>query len=265
MKKLLAFIAAVMLCIPCVALASCGETPIDEISIVAPASTEISAGETFTLEYKTVPEEAAEKIKVNWKISDMTKLSYKNGEFTALTCGTVKVTASVKGSEATDEIKLKVKAPKGFSEYSDTGYQLVYPSSWTPSTLGKVQMWSTASGYPNMNIVTETLNAAYFSSPASAYQTKIETTYSLMGYTVNFTKPVTVKKSKYLGVERVQVDFLYTLTAAGSTTSIHQTQMIFNNAKVNLSCVLTITYRAEDFNAAAEKLQETLFSQFMPA
>ena len=263
MKKFFAFIAAAMLCISCLIFASCG-TPVEEISIVAPDSTEIRAGETFTLEYTTVPEEAAEKAKVKWQISDSTKLSYKNGEFTALTCGKVKVTATVKGSDATDEIELKVKAPKGFTAYSDTGYKVVYPSSWTPSTLGKIQMWSAANGTPNMNITTETLNAAYFSSPASAFQTKIETTYLLMGYTVNFTKPVTVKKSKYLGVERVQVDYFYSLTAGGSSESFHQTQMIFNNAKFNLSCLLTFTYHAENFNEAAEKLQGTVFNQFMP-
>ena len=265
MKKFLAFIAAVMLCIPCAALVSCGETPIDEISIVAPASTEIRAGDTFPLEYTTLPEDAAEKIKVNWKISDSTKLSYKNGEFTALTFGTVKVTASVKGSEATDEITLQVKAPRGYSEYLGTGYQLVYPSSWTPSTTGAVKMWIAADGKTSVNVATETLNAAYFTSPASAYQTAIESSYTLAGYTVNFTKPATIKKSKYLGVERVQVDYLYTLKTSGTTTTLHQTQLIFNNAKANLSCVLTVTYNAEDFNAAAETLQETVFSQFMPA
>ena len=263
MKKFFAFVATAMLCISCLVFASCG-TPVEEISIVAPASTEIRAGETFALEYTTVPEEAAEKAKVQWQISDSTKLSYSKGEFTALTCGKVKVTAKVKGSDATDEIELKVIAPKGFTTYSDTGYKVVYPSSWTASTLGKIQMWSSANGTPNMNIATETLNTSYFTSPASAFQTKIETTYSLMGYTVNFTKPVTVKKSKYLGVERVRVDYIYTLTAQGSTSSLHQTQMIFNNAKVNLSCVLTFTYYTENYNEAAEKLQETVFNQFMP-
>ena len=266
MKKIFAFIAAAMLCITCVAFTACGETvTIEEISIVAPASTEIKAGETFVLDYVTVPEETSESIKVDWEISDARRLSYENGEFTALTCGTVKVTASVKGSEATDEIELKVIAPEGYSEYSNTGYKLVYPSSWTSSAVGKVYTWTASNGTTSMNITTEDLNASYFTAPASSYQAVIESTYGLMGYTVNFVQPVTVKKSKYLGVERVQVNYIYTLTVAGSTATIHQTQMIINNSDTNLSCVLTVTFREENFNADAQQLQEMIFSQFMPA
>lgn len=265
MKKWFTVALMVLLCcITCTAFAACGKVEIDEISITAPASIEIAAGETFKLEYKTVPEEATEKVKVNWKISDSKRLSYKNGEFTALTCGTVTVTAAVKGSDVTDEIKLTVTAPAGFSEYSGTGYQLVYPSSWTANKMGNIQTWTASNGTTNMNISTEALNAAYFTSSASAFQSVIQSTYTLAGYTVNFTKPVKVKKSKYLGVSRVQVDYDYTLTVLGTTSTLHQTQMIFNNADANLSCVLTLTYRLENYNEAAQELQKTILNQFLP-
>ena len=266
MKKFFALAFTLLLCFTtCMAVAACEKIEIEEISIVAPASTSIKAGETFMLEYTTVPEEAAEKIKVKWEISDETKLSYEDGEFTALTCGTVKVTASVKGNDATDEIELKVTAPEGFKEYSSTGYQLVYPSTWKSSTQGKLQTWTAANNTTNMNISTEELKASYFTAPASSYQAVIESTYGLMGFTVNFTQPVKVTKGKYLGVERVQVDYKYTLTAGSITTSIHQTQLIINNADANLSCVLTVTFQEKDFNEAAALLQDTIFSQFMPA
>ena len=266
MKKFFAFVIAMMLCITCMALVACGErVSIEQINIVTPASTLIKAGESFTLEYTTVPEEAAEKVKVEWEISDESKLFYKDGEFTALTCGKVKVTAHVEGNKATDEIELRVTAPEGFTEYSITGYRLVYPSEWTLSKLGNIQTWTADNGTTNMNIATEELNTSYFSAPASSYQAVIESTYRLMGYIVNFVQPVQVKNSNYLGVERVQVNYQYNLTASGTTISIHQTQMIINNSNANLTCVLTITYRVENFNEAAEQLQETVFSQFMPA
>ena len=266
MKKFFAFVAAALLCVMCVAFVACDEiVPIEEISIVAPASTSFKAGETFTLKCKTVPVEAAYKVTVKWEISDERKLSYKDGEFTALTCGTVKVTAHVKGNEATDEIELQVTAPDGFTEYSNTGYQLVYPSYWVASKQGKLQTWATPNGASNMNIVTEELNTHYFSAPASSFQALIESTYGLMGYTVNFTQPVKVTKSKYLGVERVRVEYLYSLKTAWTTTSMRQTQMIINNTDANLSCVLTFTFLEENFNETAMQLQETVFSQFMPA
>ena len=266
MKKFFALAFTLLLCFAtCMAVTACGDVSIEEISIVAPVSTQIKAGDTFTLEYTTVPEDAAEKVTVKWEISDETKLSYKDGEFTALTCGNVKVTASVKGNEATDEIDLKVTAPDGFTEYSETGYQLVYPSQWTPSKQGKIQTWTASNNTTNMNITTEDLNKSYFTAPASSFQTVIEATYGLLNFTVNFKQPVTVKKDKYLGIERVRVDYIYTLTAGTTTTSIHQTQMIINNADVNLSCVLTVTFQEKDFNEEAEQLQDTIFSQFMPA
>lgn len=264
MKKIIALASALVLCIACVSLAACGEekVSVDEISIVAPAATEYKAGETFTLDYITVPESAAEKVKVNWEISDSRRLSYNDGKFTALTCGTVKVTASVKGCEATDEIELKVTAPEGFKEYSGTGYSLVFPSNWNKTTVMGITTWTAGNGTTNMNITTEELNQNYFSASASAFQTVIETAYALMG--VNFTKPVTIEKSTYLGVERIQVNYEYSLTMAGITTSLRQTQMIFNNSDANLSCVLTVTFQAKDFDEEAQKLQEKIFSQFMP-
>ena len=263
MKKFLAF-AAVLCCISCVAFAACGEvTSVEEISIVKPVSTEIRAGDTFSLDYVTVPEEAAESVKVNWEISDSRRLSYKNGEFTALTCGTVTVTARVKGNVAYDEIVLNVTAPTGFKESSGTGYTLVYPSSWIQSQLGAVRTWTASNGTTNMNITTEQLNATYMTAPASSFQAAYETTYSLMGYTVNFTEPVKVERSKYLGVRRVRVTSVYSLTALGMTSNIHQTQMIINNEDVNLSCVLTVTFREENFDESAMELQEKIFSLFM--
>ena len=268
MKKFLA-LAALLCCISCVAFTACGKEeeiiPIEEISIVAPSSTEIRAGEKFSLGFTTVPEEAAEKVHVNWKISDSKRLSYENGEFTALTCGTVKVSAHVKGNEATDEIEIKVIAPRGYTQYSKTGYSLVYPSSWTYSALGNIDTWTASNGTTNMNVTTEALNKAYMTATASAFQASYETMYSLMGYTVNFTQPVKVEKGNYLGVDRVQVTSVYTLTVAGSTMNVHQTQLIFNNSNANLSCVLTVTYHVEDYDAAATQLEKTVFSQFMPA
>ena len=269
MKKFFA-IAALLCCLSCVALTACGEEeniiPIEEISIVQPASTEIRAGEKFTLGFTTVPAEAAEEVHVNWEISNSQRLSYENGEFTALTCGTVKVTASVKGNEATDEIELKVIPPQGYTQYSKTGYSLIYPSNWTYNALGNIDTWNANDGTTtNMNMTTEPLNKTYMTASGSIFQASYETMYSLMGYTVNFTQPVKAEKSNYLGVDRVQVTAVYTLTVGGTSMNIHQTQMIFNNSDVNLSCVLTVTYRAEDYNDAATQLEKTVFSQFMPA
>ena len=268
MKKFFAFFVTLLVCCTaCIALGACGEViHVDEIHIVAPASTEIRAGETFTLEYTTLPEEAAEKIKVNWKISDSRRLSYADGEFNALTCGTVKVTASVKGSEATDEIELKIIEPEFFSRYVGRGYVVVHPTNWIKSTQGTIDVWTASNGTTNMNVTTEQpLNNAYFSSPASSFQAAMKTTYELLGYTVDFVQPVTVTKKKYLGVERVRVDYVYSLTIENTTTTLYQTQLIVNNADKNLSCVLTVTFREENFDDKAQQLQETIFSQFLPA
>lgn len=266
MKKFFAILVTAILCITCMALAACDKViPIESISIVQPASTEIRAGESFELAYTTAPEEAAKEIKVNWKIDDTSVLSYKNGKFTALTCGTVKVKATVKGNTATDEIELKVTAPEGFSEYSNTGYKLVRPSNWSQSKVGQIYTWTASNGTTNMNVGTEELNKTYFVASAGSYQSMIETSYGLMGYTVKFDKATTVKKSTYLGVKRVQVTYLYTLTKGSSTMKFHQTQLIFNNSDANLSCVLTVTFLQEDFDEDAAKLQQTIFNQFMPA
>lgn len=265
MKKIFALASAILLCGTCVSFVACGEeVSIDEISIVAPEATEFKAGETFTLDYITVPEDAAEKIKVNWEISDSKRLSYQDGEFTALTCGTVKVTARVKGQEVSDEINLKVTAPEGFKEYSSSGYSLVYPSDWTSSTLLGNPTWTAPNLTTNMNVATEDLNEYYFSAPASYFQTAYETMYGLMGYNVKFEQPLTAKKSTYLGVERVLVNYDISLTLLGVTTRIHQTQLIFNNTESNLSCVLTMTFQQKDYDEEAQRLQETVFSQFMP-
>lgn len=266
MKKLLATFFAFVLCFgTCVALAACdlggSSVAIEEIHIVAPESTEITAGETFTLEYTVVPESAAEKVKVNWEIDNEQRLSYKKGEFTALTCGTVKVTASVKGNEATDEIELKVTAPDGFKEYSGTGYQLVHPRSWTTSTVMGIRTWTAKNGTTNMNISTEDLNESYFTAPASSFQAVIEGTYGLMGADVKFAEPVTLKKDTYLGMARVRVEYNYSITMLGETLSFRQTQMIINSS--DTSYLLTVTFLVEDFDEAAETLQETIFSQFV--
>lgn len=265
MKKWFAVVLMVLLCcITCGAFAACEKVEIDEIEIVAPALGEVAAGETFKLEYRTVPEEAAEKVKVNWKISDPKRLSYKDGEFTALTCGTVTVTASVKGSSVTDEVNLTITAPAGFSGYSGTGYRLVYPSSWTAGKVGGIQTWTAADGTTNMNVSTEELNTSYFVAAAKSYQTMIESTYDQAGYTVNFIQPVKLTRDKYLGVKRVRVDYEYSLTYMGISSSVHQTQMIFNNANAKLSCVLTVTFALADYDEAAQELQNKIFDQFMP-
>lgn len=270
MKKFMAFVFAAILSVTCAALAACtgGENSVsvEEVKITAPASTEIKAGEKLTLEYTILPAEAAENAKVEWEISDSTKLSYANGEFTAHTCGDVTVTAHVKDSQVTDKIELKVTAPEGYTEFTGNGYSLVYHSLWNHATLAGIDTWT--SGYyedgttSSMNVTTETLNENYFKAPASTFQTTLEVMYGVMGYTVTFDQPVTIEKSTYLGVERLQINYLYSLSAGSETVSFHQTQLIFNNTEANLSCVLTVTFVAEHFNA---QLQQTVFSQFMPA
>lgn len=274
MKKILAFVFAAILSATCAAFAACSDgeesVSIDEVKITAPASTEIKAGEKFTLEYTILPAEAIEYAQVEWEISDSTKLSYANGEFTALTCGNVTVTAHVKDSQVTDKIDLKVTAPNGYTEFIGNGYSLVYPSLWNHSSEGGVDIWmpmylgSTA----NMNVITEELNPDYFTTASGEFfQSTIEEAMSeLSGVTVTFDEPVTVEKTTYLGVERLQVNYLYTVDYSGITTiTMHQTQLIINNEDANLTCILTVTYTAEEFDEAAAKLQQTVFSQFMPA
>lgn len=273
MKKFLAFLFTAVLCVTCAAFAACKEeedtVSVDEITITAPASTEIKAGDKFSLEYTVLPAEVAESAKVEWEISDRTKLSYANGEFTALTCGNVTVTARVKGNEVYDKIDLKVIAPEGYKEFKGNGYSLVYHTLWNHTTVAGIDTWTSPyyedGTTASMNVTTETLNEAYFKAPASFFQSTYEISFGLMGYTVTFDEPVTVEKSTYLGVERLQVNCLYSLTVSGVSTSIHQTQLIFNNKEANLSCVLTVTYGATHFTDSAAKLQETVFSQFMPA
>lgn len=266
MKKFFAILVTALLCVTCMAFAACEKIiPIESISIVQPATTEIRVGESFALECTTVPEEAAKEIKVNWQIDDTSKLSYKNGKFTALTCGPVKVKATVKGNTATDEIELRVLAPEGFKEFGNTGYRLVRPSNWSQSKVGVLYTWTASNGTSSMNVSTEELNKTYFVASAGSYQSMIETSYGLMGYTVKFDKAVTVQKSTYLGVKRVQVNYLYTLTKGSSSTKLHQTQLIFNNSAENLSCILTVSFLQEDFDEDAAKLQQTIFNQFMPA
>lgn len=264
-RAIAAAVAWLLLLVPCAVLGACGETvAVDSIEIVEPASA-VKAGDVFTLTYRTVPEDAADKIDVDWEIGDERRLSHKGDEFTALTCGTVKVTARVKGGEATDEITLKVAAPEGYREYSAKGYCVVYPSDWTPSKLGAVQTWTAPNGTTNMNVATETLNKTYFSAPAASFQTLIESTYGLLGYTVQFTRPVTVKKEKYLGVDRVRVEYSYSLTLQGVTSNLCQSQLIFNNEEANLSCVLTVTYRAEEDEEEISKIKDVVFNQYLPA
>lgn len=273
MKKLLAFAFAAILSATCVAFAACSDgeesVSIDEVKITAPASTEIKAGEKFTLEYTILPAESADDAKVEWEISDSTKLSYANGEFTALTCGNVTVTAHVKDSQVTDKIDLKVTAPNGYTEFIGNGYSLVYPSLWNHSLESGVDTWNSMllGSTANMNVTTEELNPNYFSvTSGELFQTTIEAMFELSGATVTFDEPVTVEKTTYLGVERLQVNYLYTVEYSGIITlTMHQTQLIINNEDANLTCILTVTYSAEEFDEAAAKLQQTVFSQFMPA
>ena len=264
MRRIISLILLCALCLlPCT-LSACGgeRVTVEEIKIVAPEK--IRAGDVFRLEYTTVPEEAAEKVRVDWEIGDPRRLSYEDGEFTALTCGKVTVSAHVRGCEAADEIELTVAVPEGFRRYSAEGYAVVYPSGWTSSAAGRVQTWVAPSGSPNMNVTTEALNATYFTAPAASFQTVLESSYGLMGFTVQFTEPTVVKKQTYLGVSRLQVDYRYTLTLMGNTTSLRQTQLIFNNAEADLSCILTVTFEAETFDDAAAELQKTIFDQFLP-
>lgn len=271
MKKFLTLLFAAILCVACAALAACNKEPtveIDDITITAPASTEIKAGEKFTLEYTILPAEAAESVTVEWEISDSTKLSYSNGEFTALTCGDVTVTARVKGNEATDTLELKVTAPDGFMEFTGTGYSLVHPKLWVHSSEEGVDMWQSVilGSTANMNVTTEELNTNYFTvASGELFQTTIEVMFGLSGATVTFDEPVTVEKTTYLGVERLQVNYLYTVDYSGITLNMHQTQLIINNKDANLTCILTVTFAAEEFDVAAAQLQQTIFSQFMPA
>ena len=269
MKRFFALVITLLMCFAtCTAVAACDKTvKIDEISIVEPESLVFMSGETFTLEYTTVPKRAAKKVEVDWETSDENKLSYADGEFTANICGkvTVKVTAHGRDNDVSDEITLRVKAPEGFEESSGRGYQLVYPSEWEWSRQGDIQTWTASNDTTNMNITTEALNKNYLTATAYTFKSTIEAIYGLLGITVSFTKPVKVTKENYLGVDRVRVDYQYSFKILGKTTKLHQTQMIFNNDDVKLSCVLTVTYRAEDFDEKAEQLQETIFSQFIPA
>lgn len=268
MKKFIAFAAIFCCIIAGLAFTACGKEEIvyiDDISIVEPSSTSIRVGETFTLDCVILPEEVAEQAKVNWEISDTTKLSYKNGEFTALTFGNVTVKSSVKGNDVYDEITFRVLAPAGYTEYSSTGYQLVYPSNWSYAPVGGIKQWAASGGSPNVNVTTETLNKAYMSASASAFQLTYEMAYQQLGCTVNFKQPVKVEKSNYLGVTRVMVTSLYSVSGPGVSGSVHQTQVIFNNSDANLSCVLTVTFNEGDYDSAAEHLEQTILSQFMPA
>lgn len=264
MKKFLAFISATLLLMSSLLLVACGSVPIEEITIDK-SVTEYKVGDTFTLNYTTVPEDAADQIKVNWEISDSTILSCKNGEFTAHTFGTVTVKANVKGNEATDEIELEIKAPDGFGTYTAKGYKLVYPEKWNYQTLAGLPTWMASNGSANMNIETSALNKTYFAASASAFQSAFETQYALMGMQGTFTQPVTLKKEKYLGIQRVRLDWAYSVTQAGVTVTLHQSQMIINNEAENMSCLLTITCQEQNYDAAFKQMEDTIYSQFTVA
>lgn len=267
MKKFLTIVlSALILTTLCGLFTACTEAvELESFAIIAPASTQVNAGEQFTLEYTTVPAEAAERIKVNWEISDSKKLSYKNGEFTALTCGSVTVTAHVKGSDVTDTITLSVEPPAGYTYYTQGDYALVYPSNWQYEMMGAIPTWTDLISGNSINATSEDLNKSYFSAPAGSFQAAIETTYSLMGITVNFIEPVTLKRSTYLGVQRVQVNYHYSMSASGVTVTCYQKQLIFNDAEANLSCILTFTVMEEDYSESASLIWETVSNQFMPA
>lgn len=276
MKKFMAFVFAAILSVTCAALAACtgGEdsVSVEEVKITAPASTEIKAGEKFTLEYTILPAEAAEGAKVEWEISDSTKLSYANGEFTAHTCGDVTVTAHVKDSQVTDKIELKVTVPEGYTEFTGNGYSLVYPSKfWFYSSVDGVDNWDEGlvnanGGTNNINVTTDELNEDLFAvTSGEFFETVIEAMYSIIGITVNFEQPTTVEKSTYLGVERLEINYVYSITFDGVTGSVHQTQVMFNNKEANLTCTLTLTFAASDFDDDVQLLQQTIISQFMPA
>ena len=270
MKKLLAFAVVLCCAITCLAFVGCGSeeatVKIDDITIVDPPSNEIVAGTKFTLDCVILPEEVAEKVSVDWEISDTKRLTYSNGQFTAQAFGTVKVKATVKGNEIYDEIVLTVLPPVGYSEYTSTGYQLAYPQYWTHSNLGGgIHQWAASNGTTSMNIVTEEYNSAYMSASASDFQSSFKAMYEYLGYTVNFKQPVKLEKDNHLGFTRIQVTSIYSLTYGTNTSNIHQAQMIFNNSEANMSCVLTVTFAEEDFDSAAEKIQQQIFSQFIPA
>ena len=263
MKKLLALVLTAMMLVASLALVACGENvEVSEIKIVA-ATTEYTAGKKFTLDYTVVPEEAKEDVKVNWEISDARRLSYEKGEFTAHTFGTVKVKATVKGSDASDEIELKINVPSGFKEYSDNGFQLAYPSNWTSTQLGLIQTWFAADNSTNMNVATEPLNATYFKASASDFQSTLTTQLRLLGYTVKFLKPTKLQKDTSLGVKRLRLDYFYSATVSGETLTFYQTQIVMNNESENLSCVLTVTHLEENFTDSAELLQEQIIDQFI--
>lgn len=276
MKKFMAVVFAAILSVTCAALAACADgeesVSIEEVKITAPASTEIKAGEKFSLEYTVLPAEAAEGAIVEWEISDSTKLSYSNGQFIALTCGSVTVTAHVKDSQVIDTIDFKVIAPEGYKEFTGNGYSLVYPSKmWFYSSVEGVDNWNEGivnanGGTNNINVTTEEMNANLFAvASGELFEATIEAMYSIMGIPVTFEQPTTLEKSTYLGVERLVVNYLYSVTIGGLTSSIHQTQVLFNNAEVNLTCTLTLTFAAGDFDNDAQLLQKTVISQFMPA
>lgn len=245
-------------------LAGCGEAKVESIEIVSPAG-EIHVGDSFTLDFNVLPEKAKENAQVKWKIDDDRRLSFEENAFEALSCGTVKVTASVAGSEATDEIELKVVPPNGYTLHTGTGYSVPLPSSFRESSVGTSHAWTSSSyTYFNFTISEEELNESYFKATGSMFQATYETMYSLMGMKVEFVQPVTAKKEKHLGVDRVVVESVVDLTVGTEKSRIYQTQVIFNDVEKNLSCCITATCNDKEYDDLIKEMRDFVLSQFLP-
>lgn len=246
-------------------LAGCGSVTVDSIEIIEPTNAEVRVGETFSLDYNVVPEKAKENTKIKWEIDDR-RLSFKNDAFEALSCGTVKVTASVSGSEATDEIELQVVPPEGYTLHNGGGYSVVLPSSFRENITGNSHSWlSTSYQYFNFVITEEELNESYFNATASMFQSTYETMFSLMGMKVEFVEPVAVKKETYLGFKRVVVESVLDMTIGQEKSRIYQTQVIFNNVEKNLSCGITVTCNEKEYDDSIKEIRKFVLSQFLPS
>lgn len=245
----------------CAGMVGCGSVKVDSIEIVAPESGEVRLGESFSLDFNVTPQEAKEDVKIKWSVDNENRLSVKDGNFEALSCGSAKVTASA--SDLTDEIELKVVPPEGYTLHSGEGYTVILPSSFQKNPI--VNSWKSNSyQYFNFVFTEEELNENYFKATGSMFQATYETTFSLLGMKVNFTKPVTAKKETRLGVERVRVESEFESTALGITDKLYQTQMIFNNKEKNLSCCLTVTYNDKEYDDSIKEIGEFVLSQFLP-
>ena len=252
LNKLIAVLALTVLAvIACFSFSACGVKA--ESITLSEEEVVLESKATKELVCTLQPENATVKV----EISDKSVVKYEDNTLTAMTAGTatVKVVSTVDESVYA-ECAVTVKLPEGYTQYTSADCKFAYPSTWSKtSATGTIVAYQNAGGSPNVNLVSEKKNNAYFKASAETFKAAIKNGLS-SAYSINFTN-CTVEKTTYAGYERVRVVYDYTLSSFAGSSTLHQEQMILHSG--DKTFILTATYPANNYD---ENQLNTIFSEF---